>query len=66
MLGKAAKKVKRLPAIARFSLRGLKAGVHTVTVRAFYSELLERAGQSSAHKLKITLSKTLKTRFTIC
>jgi YVTN family beta-propeller protein len=65
-LGKAAKKAKRLPATARFSLHGLRAGVHTVTVHAYYSELLARAGQSRAHKLKITLSKTLKTRFTVC
>jgi hypothetical protein len=65
-LGKVAKKAKRLPATARFSLRGLKAGVHTVTVRAFYRELLTRAGHRKGHKLVVTLSKTLKSRFTVC
>jgi DNA-binding beta-propeller fold protein YncE len=65
-LGKLAKRAKHLPATARFSLRGLKAGVHRVTVRAYYTELLARAGRSSGHKLTVTISKTLTTRFTVC
>jgi DNA-binding beta-propeller fold protein YncE len=65
-LGKTVKRAKRLPATARFSLRGLKAGVHTVTARAFYRELLARAGRRSGRKLAVTISKSLKTRFTVC
>jgi DNA-binding beta-propeller fold protein YncE len=65
-LGKAAKKSKRLPATAHFSLHGLKAGVHTVTVRAYYRELLSRAGRRSGRKLTVTISKTLRSRFTVC
>jgi YVTN family beta-propeller protein len=65
-LGKTVKRAKRLPATARFSLRGLKAGVHTVTARAFYSELLARAGRRSGRKLAVTISKSLRTRFTVC
>ena len=65
-LGKTVKRAKRLPATARFSLRGLKAGVHTVTARAFYSEMLARAGRRSGRKLAVTISKSLRTRFTVC
>jgi YVTN family beta-propeller protein len=65
-LGKTVKRAKRLPATARFSLRGLKAGVHTVTAHAFYRELLARAGRRSGRKLAVTISKSLRTRFTVC
>jgi YVTN family beta-propeller protein len=65
-LGKTVKRAKRLPATARFSLRGLKAGVHTVTARAFYRELLARAGRRSGRKLAVTIRKSLRTRFTVC
>jgi YVTN family beta-propeller protein len=65
-LGTLAKRAKRLPATARFSLRGLKAGAHKVTVRAFYTEMLARAGRSRQHKLAVTISKSLTTRFSVC
>jgi YVTN family beta-propeller protein len=65
-LGKTVKRAKRLPDTARFSLRGLKAGVHTVTARTFYRELLTRASRRSGRKLAVTISKSLRTRFTVC
>jgi YVTN family beta-propeller protein len=65
-LGKLSKRAKRLPATARFSLRGLRPGVHKVTARAFYTELLVRAGHRGGRKLAVTISKTLTTRFTVC
>jgi YVTN family beta-propeller protein len=65
-LGKAAKRAKRLPATARFSLRGLKAGTHKVTVRAYFTEMLARAGRSRRDKLAVTISKQLTTHFSVC
>jgi YVTN family beta-propeller protein len=65
-LGKLTKRAKRLPATARFSLRGLKPGVHKVTARAFYTELLIRAGHRRGRKLALTISKRLTTSFTVC
>lgn len=67
-LGKKSKRAKRLPATARFPLRGLRAGAHTLTVKAFFTESLARAGKSKGHKRKltVTLSKTIKQRFTVC
>jgi YVTN family beta-propeller protein len=65
-LGKLAKRAKRLPATARFSLRGLKAGAHNVTVHAYFTEMLARAGHRRGHKLAVTISKSLTTRFTVC
>jgi YVTN family beta-propeller protein len=67
-LGKQLKRVKRLPATVRLSLRGLRHGANTLTVRAFYNEKLAanaRRGKKR-RKLTVTLSKTLKTRITVC
>jgi YVTN family beta-propeller protein len=65
-LGKVVKKAKRLPATVHFSLHGLKAGTHTVSVRAYYTELLSRADHRSGRQVAVTLSKTLKSNFTVC
>jgi hypothetical protein len=50
------------------SLKGLKAGAHTIRVKAFYRETLaaraSRRGQKRA--LKITLTKKLTARVTVC
>jgi YVTN family beta-propeller protein len=64
-LGKQLKKVKRLPATVKLSLRGLRPGVNTITVRAYYSEKLA-ASARKRRKLTVTISKTLKTRITVC
>jgi YVTN family beta-propeller protein len=64
-LGKQNKRVNRLPATVKLSLRGLSHGSHTVTVRAYYSEKLA-AGARKGHKLTVPISKTLKTRVTVC
>ncbi|HWE58694.1 MAG TPA: YncE family protein [Solirubrobacteraceae bacterium] len=65
-LGKQVKRSKRLPATVRFSLHGLSPGAHTLSVRAFFTESLSRAGKRSGHKLTVTLRKTLKTPFSVC
>ena len=66
-LGKQLKRVKRLPATVKLSLRGLRTGTSTLTVRAFYSEMLAASASGRRHrKLTVTISKTLKTRITIC
>jgi DNA-binding beta-propeller fold protein YncE len=67
-LGKQKKKAKRLPATVHFPLRGLTSGVHTISVRAFFTESLARAGKSKGkkRKLSVTLSKTLKQQFSVC
>lgn len=67
-LGKKSKRSKKLPATARFPLRGLSTGVHTLSVKAFFTESLARAGKTKDHKRKltVTLSKTIKQPFTVC
>jgi sugar lactone lactonase YvrE len=67
-LGKQKKKSKRLPATVHFPLRGLSSGVHTISVRAFFTESLARARKAKGNKrkLSVTLSKTLKQRFSVC
>jgi hypothetical protein len=46
----------KLPASVSLSLRGLRAGLHTLTVKLFYTRT----------KPKMTVSKTSKARFRIC
>lgn len=67
-LGKQARRATRLPATARFSLKGLRAGVHTLTVRAFFNEKLaaSASGRGRHSKLTVTVSKRLTTRFRVC
>jgi len=67
-LGKQVKRAKRLPATARFPLRGLTSGSHTLIVKAFFTESLARAGKTKGkkQKLTVTLSKTIKQQFTVC
>ncbi len=67
-LGKQLKRVKRLPATVKLSLRGLRAGANTLTVRAYYSEKLAASARRGRkhRKLTVTISKTLKTRITVC
>jgi YVTN family beta-propeller protein len=64
-LGKQNKRVNRLPATVKLSLRGLSHGSHTLTVRAYYSEKLA-AGARKGHNVTVPISKTLKTRVTVC
>ena len=67
-LGKQLKRVKRLPATVKLSLRGLRAGANTLTVRAFYSEKVAASAsrRGKRRKVTVTISKALKTRITIC
>ncbi|HWD69675.1 MAG TPA: YncE family protein [Solirubrobacteraceae bacterium] len=67
-LGKESKKSKKLPATAHFPLRGLSTGVHTLNVKAFFTESLARAGKAKGQKRKltVTLSKTIKQPFSVC
>lgn len=65
-LGRAVKRANRFPAVVRFPLRGLRPGLHTVVVRAFFSEAVARAGKRSDHKLTVTISRRLKARFSVC
>lgn len=66
-LGKQHKRVKRLPATVRLSLRGLRAGIHAVSVRAVFAEDLATSARGHRrHKLTVTISKTLKARVTVC
>jgi hypothetical protein len=65
-LGRTVKRANRFPAVARFPLRGLRPGLHTVVVRAFFSEAVARAGKRSDHKLTVTISRRLKARFSVC
>ena len=65
-LGKLVRRTTRFPAVARFPLRGLKRGTHSIRVRAFFAEAVARAGKRSSHKLTVTISRTLTSRFTVC
>ncbi len=66
-LGRQHKRVTRLPTTVKLSLRGLRAGANTLTVRAYYSEKLAASARGHKHrKLTVTISKTLKTRITVC
>ncbi len=65
-LGKQKKRSTRFPATARFKLRGLHKGKHTITVRAFFTESLARASHSGGHKLTVTLRKTLTAAVNVC
>lgn len=64
-LGKQVKRAKRLPATVRLSLRGLSQGTYTLTVRAFYNEKLSSGGRKG-HALTVKISKSLRTRITVC
>jgi DNA-binding beta-propeller fold protein YncE len=66
-LGKQVKRVKRLPATVRLSLRGLTAGFHTLTVKVFYLETLTaHASGHERRKLTVTISKKLTSRIRVC
>jgi DNA-binding beta-propeller fold protein YncE len=67
-LGKQVKRAKRLPATVKLSLRGLKAGFHTLTVKAFYRETLtaHASARRHRHKLTVIISKKLTTRIRVC
>ena len=65
-LGKKVKRVRHIGATVRFSLRGLRSGTHTVRVRVFYTERVRRASGHRRRRLTVTISRTLKTRFTVC
>ena len=67
-LGKQVKRANRLPARVRLSLRGLRPGFHTLTVKAFYLETLtaHASGRRRSHKLTVTITKKLTTRVKVC
>jgi YVTN family beta-propeller protein len=67
-LGKHVKRAKRLPATVKLSLRGLRPGFHTLTVKVFYLETLtaHASGRRQRHKLTVTITKKLTTRIKIC
>lgn len=67
-LGQQVKRAKRLPATARFSLKGLSRGTHTLTARVFYGELLaaHASGHRQHRKLSVTISRTLKRHISVC
>ncbi len=67
-LGKQVKRAKRLPATERFSLKGLTSGIHTLTARVFYGELLaaHASGHGQHRKLSVTISRTLKRHISVC
>jgi len=58
-LGKTTKRVKRLPWTVKLSLKGLKAGTHTVLARIIYREPTHRGNFRQ-------ITKTLRTNFKIC
>ena len=67
-LGKQVKRAKRLPATVKLSLRGLRAGFHTLTVKVFYLETVSAHVSRHRHKRKltVTISKKLTTRIKVC
>ncbi len=67
-LGKRVKREKRLPVTVRLPLKGLSTGTHTLTARAFYSELLaaHASGHREHRKLNVTISRRLSTRIRVC
>lgn len=65
-LGKQVKQTRRLPAGVSLSLRGLKPGLHLLTVRAFYDEQVTARGQRHKRTLTLTISKSLKTHVRVC
>jgi DNA-binding beta-propeller fold protein YncE len=66
-LVKQVKRVKRLPATVRFSLRKLKAGTYRVKARVYYSEKVVRARpHHRRRKITITIKRTLRSRFAVC
>jgi hypothetical protein len=60
----------RLPATKQLSLAGLKPGTHTLTVKLSYSQtknaVVKRHGKTVKVKRTITVTKTLKVKFTVC
>ena len=67
-LGKQVKRAKRLPATVKLSLRRLRPGFHTLTVKVFYLETLtaHASGRRHRHKLTVTITKKLRTRIKVC
>ncbi|HEY5317730.1 MAG TPA: PKD domain-containing protein [Solirubrobacteraceae bacterium] len=53
---------KHLPATPKLSLKGLKAGTHTLTVKVSYKKSVKKHG----HKRTVTVTKTLKAKFKVC
>jgi hypothetical protein len=53
---------KHVPATLSLSIKGLKPGTHTLTVKVSYKESEKKHG----HKVTVTVTKTLKAKFTVC
>jgi uncharacterized delta-60 repeat protein len=53
---------KHAPAALSLSIKGLKAGTHTLTVKVSYKESEKKHG----HKVTVTVTKTLKAKFKVC
>lgn len=67
-LGKQVKRATRLPATVRLSLKGLKAGMHALAVRAFFTEKLaaRASGRGQRGRLSVTVSRKLRMTFRVC
>jgi len=53
---------KHVPAALRLSIKGLKPGTHSLTVKVSYKESEKKHG----HKVTVTVTKTVKAKFTVC
>jgi DNA-binding beta-propeller fold protein YncE len=51
-----------LPATVNLSLAGLKSGTHTLTVKVFYKKTVKRHGRRAT----VTVSKTIRVKFSVC
>jgi hypothetical protein len=64
------KTAKRLPANETFSIKGLKAGTHKLTVKVHFTEKKTLTVGHGKHKRKIkttiTITRTLKATFKVC
>jgi DNA-binding beta-propeller fold protein YncE len=54
--------VHKVPVTAALKLAGLKSGSHTLKVKVVLRRTVHRHG----HRVKVSITKTLKTRFSVC
>ncbi|MFZ0042273.1 MAG: hypothetical protein WAK93_13265, partial [Solirubrobacteraceae bacterium] len=57
---------KHLPATEHLSVSGLASGTHTLTVKVSFTKTKIAHRKGKKVRLKVTVTKTLKTKFTIC
>ncbi len=65
-LGRTVKRARRLPAVARFPLRRLRAGMHLVSARVVFTETVLRHARQRTRRLTVTVRRTLRSRFRVC